>query len=105
MEELITNPLGIAIALMFLLELYNTVCKTLDNAKARRKPSQTVEDRLNGHDRKLDNDKKRIDDLTDGQVVCIKGIKALLWHERTGNSVDKLATAADEIDTYLTERK
>lgn len=105
MEELVKNPLGIAVALLFLLELFNLVSKVAENVRAWRKPGQTVEARLDNLDRKLDNDNKRINSLNDGQVALIKGVKALIWHERTGNSVDKLTEASDAIDRYLTERR
>lgn len=105
MAELFNNPTGIALAIIFILETFNLVTKVFENAKAWRKPAKTVDDRLTDHDRKLDNDNKRLNSLGEGQTVMIRGIKALLWHERTGNSVDKLADASEAIDNYLTEKK
>ena len=52
-------------------------------------------------DAKLDRDKKRIDSLEDGNKVLLRGILAMLNHEITGNSVDKLKAAQDEITKYL----
>ncbi|NLV59180.1 MAG: hypothetical protein GXY67_10500 [Clostridiales bacterium] len=105
MEEFAKNPLGVVVALVGIMELFNLVSKVADNIKAWRKPGLTVDARLDCHDRMLDNDNKRIDSLTDGQVALIKGVKALIWHERTGNSVDKLTEASDAIDQYLTTRR
>lgn len=52
-------------------------------------------------DAKLDRDKKRIDSLEDGNKILLRGILAMLNHEITGNSVDKLKSAQDEITKYL----
>jgi hypothetical protein len=52
-------------------------------------------------DAKLAKDKVRIDSLEDGNKVLLRGILAMLNHEITGNSVDKLKAAQDEITKYL----
>lgn len=105
MEELLKNPLGVGLALVFLLELFNLVTRVAQNIRVWRKPGKTVEERLASHDRMLDNDNQRIDSLNAGQVVIIMGVKALINHERTGNSVDKLAEALEDIDKYLVKKK
>ncbi|MEG1358395.1 MAG: hypothetical protein RSE23_01900 [Clostridia bacterium] len=104
MQELVNNPLGISVALLFILETFNLLVRVGENVRKLRKPAQTVDDRLAEHDSKLKNDNDRLNDLAAGQAVTIKGMRALLWHQRTGNSIDKLEKAAEEIDKYLTER-
>lgn len=105
MEAIMDNPLGTALALLFLLEFFNLITKVAENLRTWRKPAQATEERLDRHDRLLDKDNKRLNDLSEGQSVLIQGVRALLWHGRTGNSVDKLSEAAGAIDKYLTDRK
>lgn len=55
-------------------------------------------------DQKLDMDKKRIDSLEEGQKAICRGVLALLNHEITGNSVDKLKDAQSNMTEYLINR-
>lgn len=52
----------------------------------------------------LDRDKRRINNLEDGQKAICRGILALLSHEINGNSTEKLKDAQADITNYLIER-
>lgn len=76
----------------------------IDKIKKARQPAQELKHWQMETDQKLDKDKKRIDSLEEGNVVLIKAISAMLSHEITGNSIDKLKEARDQLTTYLIER-
>ena len=73
----------------------------VEKIKKARQPALDAAQWRRETDAKLDRDKKRIDSLEDGNKVLLRGILAMLNHEITGNSVDKLKAAQDEITKYL----
>lgn len=92
--DALTTFLWVAAALVaFALAVWALV----DRIKRASEWRQSVTD-------KLDKDKRRIDNLEDGNKVVCRGILALLSHEINGNSTDKLTEARDGITNYLIER-
>ena len=98
------NVIVTLLVLVAVMTLVNLIGKTIETFRGWRKPAETVEQRLDRHDEKLDSDFKRINDLTAGNRAMCMGIKALLSHEINGNSVDKLRAAQTDIDNYLINR-
>lgn len=76
----------------------------VDKIRAARKPATDLAEWRAAVDHKLDRDKKRIDSLEDGQKAVCRGLLALLNHEITGNSIDKLKDAQAELTNYLINR-
>lgn len=89
-----------AALIAFALAVWNLI----DKIKKARQPAQDAERWRVEIEAKLDRDKKRIDSLEEGQRAMCRGVLALLNHEITGNSVDKLKKAQDEMTDYLVER-
>lgn len=73
----------------------------IEKIKKARQPATEAEQWRRYTDAKLDKDKQRIDSLEEGNKVLMRGILAMLGHEITGNSVDKLKAAQEEITKYL----
>ena len=87
--------------------------------KVSAKVIDKLEPRFVEIDRKLANDKARLDDHTimlgkhreqlaaieEGNKVLCRGILALLSHEINGNSDDKLKASQQEITDYLIDKK
>ena len=101
-----------ALALLALFGAVATIAKGLEAIRGFRKPrvdlDETTARILAEHDKKLDNDKRRLDgheaqlgETRDMNKILCVSMKALLSHEINGNSVDKLRTANDQLDTYL----
>lgn len=82
-----------------------TIGKAVDVIKGWRKPAKTLNQWMASTDRKLENDKKRIDSLEEGNKALCRGMLALLNHEITGNSIEKLKEAQTGINNYLIERR
>ena len=80
--------------------------------KADRADFKRCEDELNTFRKEFDglksyqnDDHDRLKDLERGNEKICKCMLALTDHELTGNSVDKLRKAKDEMQNYLIERK
>jgi len=101
-----------ALTLLAVFGAVATISKGLEAIRGFRKPRVELDENtartLAEHQRMFDNDKRRLDghEMQLGelrklsQVQCV-AMKALLSHEINGNSVDKLRTANDQLDTYL----
>ena len=85
-----------------------TLIKTaIDKAKS---PNETQNKRLDDHEIRLKEleaslkkERKRIDNLEDGQRILMKAILALLAHGIDGNAIDKMQSAKDALEEFLIE--
>lgn len=98
-------------------QIEDTPSEELANSISER-VLEKMEPRLAEIDRKLDNDKERLDAherqinaqgnqisaIEHGQKVQCRGILALLSHEINGNSDDKLRESQQEITNFLIDR-
>ena len=99
-EALMTFLWVLAALVVFALAVWNLI----DKIKAARKPSEDVASWRHSVDEKLGSDKERIDSLYEGQRAICRGVLAMLNHEITGNSVDKLKDAQAKLTEYLIEK-
>lgn len=101
------------VVLLGLFCLYNLFCAVRKNLREEKKhkdePTAAIEERLDAHDRMLDNDNRRInrhdkelDHANTFQGVMCRVMLAQLNHELSGNDVAKLKEARDELNVYLT---
>lgn len=109
---------GVAWFLVVLLALfagYNIFCafrkNVRDEKKHREQPTLTLEERVKAHDKMLDNDKRRLDemerkqaDMQHGLMANCRGVQALLEHElHNGNTVE-MQDASKAISDWLLKR-
>lgn len=73
----------------------------LEELRSTVKKLRTEIDRLKGYQ---DEDHGRLKTVEAGNEKICKCVLALIDHELTGNSVDKLRNAKDEMQNYLIER-
>ncbi len=92
------------IVLAALVVFLGGVLGIIKNWKDIRKPSEDIVKWRKDTDDKLDKDNRRINALEDGNKVLCQGMLAMLNHEITGNSVDKLRKAQDKLQEYLINR-
>jgi hypothetical protein len=89
-----------------------TLGKAIDTIRGWRKPKTDAEAGTNktlaDHQKMLDADKRRLDahdeqisETRDMSRAMCQALNALLMHEITGNSAEKLRAAKDGIDAYL----
>lgn len=67
-------------------------------------PISDLKKKLESHQTYLNNDDLRLKELETGNRVIQKSLIALLDHEITGNSIDKLKKARTDLQNYLIER-
>lgn len=92
------------IVLAALIVFLSGVMSFIKNWRDLRKPSADQQKWRNDTDAKLDKDNKRLTVLEDGNKVLCQGMLAMLNHEITGNSIDKLRKAQDLMNEYLINR-
>lgn len=76
-----------------------------------KKPDTDRDEKLKGHDQKLDNDNRRLNELEKHQAetdealrILMKSMSALMSHEIDGNHRDALIKARDDMQEYLIRR-
>lgn len=76
-----------------------------------KKPDINRDEKLKGHDEKLDNDNRRLNDLERKQAeteealqVLMKSMLALMNHSIDGNNTEELKIARDNMHEYLIRR-
>lgn len=77
-----------------------------------KKPDINRDEKLKGHDEKLDNDNRRLNDLEKKQVeteealqILMKSMLALMTHSIDGNHTEELEKARDDMHDYLIKRR
>lgn len=83
------------------LVLLGNAIKTVGNWVA---PARRLGERIDRHDKLLSNDKERIDEMEGMLRQLCNSLKALLDHEITGNGIDRLKQARDDLDKFLINR-
>lgn len=102
------NLLTALIVILLFVDVYirvMTAIKTYRDEKRRKsQPVDTLEERVQEHEVKLKRDHERLNELEDGSRIMMRALMAMLSHEISGNSVDKLKKSMDEIQSYLIDR-
>ena len=77
-----------------------------------KKPDINRDEKLKGHDEKLDNDNRRINELERKQekmeedlTMIMSALSAIINHAITGNNKDELKEKRDEMQNYLIKRR
>lgn len=77
-----------------------------------KKPDINRDEKIKGHDEKLDNDNRRLNELEKKQVeteealqILMKGMLALMTHSIDGNHTEELEKARDDMHDYLIKRR
>lgn len=76
----------------------NKIIKRIDEHDERL---DNHESRLNKHDEYLGNDNTRIDEIVKNNRVTQKSLLAIMDQLITGNSIEKLVEAKDEVESFL----
>lgn len=77
-----------------------------------KKPDMNRDEKIKGHDEKLDNDNRRIKDLEKSQKdteeainILMQSMLALMSNSIDGNHVEELKIARDDLQKYLIKRR
>lgn len=95
-------------AIVLLSNAAEKIASAVQKAKA---PNQTQNDRLDalerwkeGVDKKLEADKKHLEDVDAGNRVTQLALLALLDHGIDGNNIDQMQHAKEELQNHLINR-
>lgn len=69
--------------------------------KELKKPSDDLKKTVKKHDVLLDNDNKRLKEIEDSNRMILQCLLVIINHDITGNGIEKMKTARDELQEYL----
>lgn len=72
--------------------------------KEIRKPNVDLKATVDKHDQLLDNDNKRLKAFDESNQMVLKCLLVIINHEITGNGIEKMKEARDELQTFLINR-
>ena len=97
--------LAAASAIVLISNAVEKIVKAVKVAKApetkQNEKISALEERLKKVEDKLENDKKQIADIREGNHVLTKGMFALLEHGINGNNIDQMRDAKHDVEEYL----
>lgn len=106
-----TNLVGAGLVLIGVCSVINLVGDTIDRLRKWRKPQEDIMTRMNDMAKKLDTDKRRLDDhetrlgdMRNGLMAVCEGVQALLGHELHNGNSGAMEEASDKIDGWLRGR-
>ncbi|WP_343209475.1 CTP synthase [Anaerolentibacter hominis] len=67
-------------------------------------PYRNLKEKVPSHDKMLDNDNKRLKDNEEADKIICRSLLALLDHEITGNSVEKLKKTKVDLQNFLIDK-
>lgn len=69
--------------------------------KELKKPSDDLKAKVEQHDELLKNDNERLKDIEQSNKMILNCMFVLINHDLTGNGIDKMKEARDELQEYL----
>lgn len=100
----ITALVVVLLAIDVYIRVMTAIKAYREEKKRREQPVNTLEDKIEDHEQKLQKDYRRINELEEGNRIMMRALMAILSHDISGNSVDKLKASMDEIHNYLVNR-
>ena len=99
---------GLMVVALVLIGAYNTIMSAIKTHREEKKrkdaPVNNLEEQVKEHEEKLKKDHERLNELEDSNRVIMRALMALLSHEISGNSDEKLKASLDEIQKFLIEK-
>ena len=69
--------------------------------KEIKKPSEDLKTKVDQHDELLENDNERLKGIEQSNKMILNCMFVLINHNLTGNGIDKMKEARDELQEYL----
>ena len=107
-QDFVTLILGICGAITCIAGALAVIVKAVTAAKQPNKTQDqrldSIEKRLNAHDKLFEKDNCRIKTIEEGNRVTQRALLALLSHAINGNNTDELKKAEADLSEYLIRR-
>lgn len=72
--------------------------------KEIKKPNDDLKNTVAQHDKLLDNDNKRLKEIECSNRMILQCLLVIINHDITGNGIEKMKSARDELQEYLINR-
>lgn len=72
--------------------------------KEAKKPNDEMHAKVESHDKILADDNKRLAEMETSNQMILQCMLVIINHEITGNGIDKMKQARDELQEYLIKR-
>ncbi len=99
---------GLMAVALVLIGAYNTIMGAVKTHREEKKrkdaPVNNLEEQVKEHEDKLKRDHERLNELEDSNRIIMRALMAMLSHEISGNSDDKLKASLEEIQKHLIEK-
>lgn len=69
--------------------------------KEIKKPNDDLKNKVAQHELLLDNDNKRLKDIEESNRMILQCLLVIINHDITGNGIEKMKSARDELQEYL----
>lgn len=69
--------------------------------KEIKKPNEDLREQVSAHDKLLDNDNKRLKTIEDSNKMILQCLLVIINHDITGNGIDKMKEAREELQEFL----
>ena len=100
MEFTITSSqlLGFCAFVTTVWNLYDRVVKA---KKEKDKPTLELKKQVEEHEDKLQKDNEKLEEIEQTDKLILRSLVVIINHDITGNGIDQLKKARDEINTFL----
>lgn len=72
--------------------------------KEAKRPNDKLRAEVDRHDHLLDNDNIRLKEVENSNQMILKCMLVIINHEITGNGIDKMKEARDDLQEYLIKK-
>ena len=69
--------------------------------KEVKKPNDDLKNTVDKHDMLLDNDNRRLKEIEDSNKMVLQCLLVIINHDITGNGIEKMKEARDELQNFL----
>ena len=90
--------------LMWLCTLIACLWSVIKIIKEIRKPNDDLKKTVARHSELLDNDNKRLKEHEESNHMILKCLLVIINHEITGNGIETMKEARDDLQKYLVDK-
>lgn len=90
--------------IIYICTLITLIWAVYKIVKEIRKPSDDVKKRLDQHDQFLNSDNKRLKEIEESNHMVLQCLLVLINHSITGNGIEKMKEARDQLQEFLINR-
>lgn len=90
--------------LMWLCTLIAGLWSVIKIIKEIRKPNDDLKETVDKHSELLDNDNKRLKEHEESNRMILKCLLVIINHEITGNGIETMKEARDDLQKYLVDK-